>query len=344
MSGFSARFPACCSYSAPILRRSSGPPGWILEYWTIPTTRFPSSPWAGSSKPRVEATRCEHFGLLAGQGLNLQSLGIVGQLMRTAPNLDFALWDLALTQARNADGAVCYLRRMEQLSVVGYAIYQPGVPAIDQIIDGALALAVSAIRELVGKVVVEVTFAHAEPRDIGVFRKFFGVPLLFDAEESTVVVPAEALPLPVRSRDDKERGRLQDLVRRHLALQHPDIVAQVVRLLRPRITSGGVSLDEIAAFLSLHPWSLLRRLKARGTTFRRLLNETRYEVAGQLLRGTRLSVTQIGVALGYADTAVFTRAFRRWSGASPSDWRARCQEVFAEPTPSSSPDMMPEGG
>ena len=105
------------------------------------------------------------------------------------------------------------------------------------------------------------------------------------------MVPAGALPLPVRSRDDKERARLQDLVRRHFALQHPDIVAQVVRLLRPRVTSGGVSLDEVAAFLSLHPWSLLRRLKLRGTTFRRLLNETRYEVAGQLLRGTRLSVT-----------------------------------------------------
>ena len=62
----------------------------------------------------VEATGCEHFGLLAGQGLNLQSLGVVGQLMRTAPNLDFALWDLALTQARNADGAVSYLRPMEE--------------------------------------------------------------------------------------------------------------------------------------------------------------------------------------------------------------------------------------
>ncbi len=93
----------------------------------------------------VEATRCEHFGLLAGQGLNLQSLGIVGQLMLTAPNLHFALWDLALTQARNADGAVCYLRRMEQFSVVGYAIYQPGVPAIDQIIDGARARTKSRI-------------------------------------------------------------------------------------------------------------------------------------------------------------------------------------------------------
>jgi len=58
----------------------------------------------------VDATQCPHFGLLAGQGLTLQSLGRVGQLMRTAPTLEFALWDLVLSQAANADGAVCYLR------------------------------------------------------------------------------------------------------------------------------------------------------------------------------------------------------------------------------------------
>jgi hypothetical protein len=58
----------------------------------------------------VEATRCEHFGLLAGQGLNLQSFGIIGRLMQTALSLHFALWDLTLTQARDADGAVWYLQ------------------------------------------------------------------------------------------------------------------------------------------------------------------------------------------------------------------------------------------
>jgi AraC-like DNA-binding protein len=270
----------------------------------------------------VEATRCEHFGLLVGQGLNLQSLGIAGRLMRTAANLDFALGDLALIQARDADGAVCYLRRMEQFLFVGYAVYQPSVPAIDQIIDGAMALAVNAIRELVGQVIVEVTFSHVQPVEIAAYRSFFGVPLVFDAEESTVVLPVEALSLAVRGRNDKERYTLQNLIQNRLRPRHPDIVAQVARLLRSHVISGEVSLDEVAKILSLEPWSLHRRLKTHGTTFRRLLSETRYEVAGQLLRGTRMSVTQIGLALGYAETAAFTRAFRRWSGAAPSDWRA----------------------
>src|SRR5262249_24094750 len=101
-------------------------------------------------------------------------------------------------------------------------------------------------------------------------------------------------------------------------------------LLRARVISGPTSLEETAAALALHPRSLLRRLKASGTTFRDLLNETRLEVAYQLLTGTRLSITQIGLALRYADTAAFTRAFERWSGLAPSAWRARRLPVLRD--------------
>ena len=89
----------------------------------------------------VGATRCEHFGLLAGQSLTLQSLGIVGQLMQTAPTLEFALWDLALSQARHVEGAVFYLRRMGDFSALCYAVHQPRTPAVNQISDSAIAFA-----------------------------------------------------------------------------------------------------------------------------------------------------------------------------------------------------------
>ena len=250
--------------------------------------------------------------------------------MRTAPTLEFALWDLALCQARNADGAVCYFRRMGELSGLCYAVYQPRTSAVDQISDSAIALAFNAIRELAGPVVIEVKLSHAPPRDISPFRRFFGVPLRFDSEESGVVLPSRALSLPVMSVDPVLRNRLQDKIWAHPALSRPDICAQVVRTLRPRIISGQVSIEEVAASLSLHPRSLLRKLKAQGTTFRDLLNETRFEVACQLLGGTRLSITEIGLVFGYSDTAVFTRSFERQCGLAPSEWRARQSETTAQ--------------
>jgi AraC-like DNA-binding protein len=106
-------------------------------------------------------------------------------------------------------------------------------------------------------------------------------------------------------------------------LSGADLRSQVMRLLRIMIISGRVSIEEVADQLTLHPRTLLRRLKSQGTTFRALLSATQLEVACQLLRGTRLGVTEVGMALGYAEPAAFTHAFERWTGVPPSQWRLR---------------------
>jgi AraC-like DNA-binding protein len=72
----------------------------------------------------------------------------------------------------------------------------------------------------------------------------------------------------------------------------------------------------------LHERTLGRRLQASGTTFQRLLDDTRRDFAQQLLRDTRVTVTQVAAALGYDDPTVFTRAFTRWTGRTPSRFRA----------------------
>jgi transcriptional regulator GlxA family with amidase domain len=73
----------------------------------------------------------------------------------------------------------------------------------------------------------------------------------------------------------------------------------------------------------MHPRTLNRRLRNEGTTFRKLLNESRFEVARQLLTGTRLEVGGIAGALGYADISALSHAFHRMAGASPVQWRNR---------------------
>jgi AraC-like DNA-binding protein len=76
----------------------------------------------------------------------------------------------------------------------------------------------------------------------------------------------------------------------------------------------------------MHHRTLNRRLKAEGTTFQQLLDEVRFEAACQLLDTARIPITEIAVSLGYAETSAFSRAFRRWSGATPIERRRRSQE------------------
>lgn len=71
----------------------------------------------------------------------------------------------------------------------------------------------------------------------------------------------------------------------------------------------------------MHGRTLHRRLAASGTNFRALVDECRYEIARQMLDDTDCDVSHVAYMLDYADTSAFARAFRRWSGTTPSLWR-----------------------
>jgi AraC-like DNA-binding protein len=95
----------------------------------------------------------------------------------------------------------------------------------------------------------------------------------------------------------------------------------VSRVLGARVIFPNTSLEEIASEFSMQPRTLNRRLQAEGTTFRELVNKARFEVARQLLKGTRMRIADIALALGYANMSGFSHAFQRWSGEAPSEWR-----------------------
>jgi AraC-like DNA-binding protein len=71
----------------------------------------------------------------------------------------------------------------------------------------------------------------------------------------------------------------------------------------------------------MHRRTMSRRLKGSGVGYRAITNEIRFEIARQLLEDTEVSLGQISAALGYSEASTFTRAFRRWSGGTPTAWR-----------------------
>jgi AraC-like DNA-binding protein len=87
----------------------------------------------------------------------------------------------------------------------------------------------------------------------------------------------------------------------------------------------------VAFRLDLHPRTLHRRLVNEGTSFRTILDEVRLEVAQQILRGTNVTITQLALWLGYSEAAAFAHAYRRWTGTSAAEWRARERSVNGGP-------------
>ncbi|MFF0529926.1 helix-turn-helix domain-containing protein [Nocardia amikacinitolerans] len=82
-------------------------------------------------------------------------------------------------------------------------------------------------------------------------------------------------------------------------------------------------LPRVAAALFLSSRTLSRRLNAEGTSFRALVDEVRRARSEQLLGHTRLTTEQVASRLGYAESASFIRAFRRWNGCPPQEFRSR---------------------
>ena len=284
----------------------------------------------------VIKTQCQHFGHLIGRHTGISSFGLLGLLTQQSPNVSTALHSLVRFAHLHVRGAVIYLEKKDNIAFLGYSIIQTGIEAREQIEDGAVTIAFNILRELCGPTwkPLNVLFAHRIPKDVRPFRQFFKTPLSFDAERNGILFPATWLQQPVMSADSKQHSLLQKQVDQLEHQYSHDFAEQVRRVLHPALLTQQASADNIAALFSIHQRTMHRRLNACGTSFQKIADESRFEIAGQLLENSSMKISQIAETLDYADASAFTRAFRRWSETTPSLWRERYQEANADPVES----------
>jgi AraC-like DNA-binding protein len=270
-------------------------------------------------------TGCRHFGLLIGERGGLQGFGIVGLLARYSTDVATALQRLVSFFHLHTRGSGVALSVAGDLATFRYDVLQPNVEAVDQLGEGAVATIFNILRSMCGSDwrPVEIRIAHRQPPDLQPYRRYFRMAPTFDAAEYAVVFKASWLHRPVPEGD----VQLVRLLQQHmLALESKyegNLVAQVRAVLRSAILGGHAGEEQIAELLSLHRRTMHRRLIAEGTRFRELDAECRYDIARQLLEHSALAITEIAATLGYAEASVLTRAFRRWSGTTPTLWRQR---------------------
>jgi AraC-like DNA-binding protein len=99
------------------------------------------------------------------------------------------------------------------------------------------------------------------------------------------------------------------------------LASRVRQLLRPHLAAGGLDRAAVARRLGMSERTLLRRLASEGATYRDLLDQVRYEIAASWLADR--PVHEVAARLGYADPRAFRRAFQRWAGCTPAEWRDR---------------------
>ncbi len=272
----------------------------------------------------VENSRCEHFGLLVGRRAGMSSLGPVGFLMRSAPDVRSALEALFRHLHVHDSGAVITLDRAGAYVSLGYTILQHDVPCREQILAIAMAIGLNILRGLCGADwrPDETHFAFRRPGDPTPYREFLGPRIRFDAENSAFLFASRWLDYPLAGADPLLHRLMAERVSELERLAGDDLLMQLRRVLCTLVMTSDCSLEAAARHAGMRGRTLNRRLADHGTSFLELREEARRELACQLLESTSKPANQVAVTLGYTDASSFTRAFKRWTGMGPQAWRA----------------------
>jgi AraC-like DNA-binding protein len=266
----------------------------------------------------AKVTARRDISLLVVSSFRPSGLGLVGELAAEGPDVNTALRNLVRLLQYNTLAGYPIFSVDHPMATLGFELRTFDFPGANFILEAAIGICLRFMQWLCGKQwkPEEVHLSGRKPADPRPFQDFFGAPVRFSAMNDAVLFSADWLERPVvREQRRRETERLEiaaapfsELVRRQVAMS---------------IGFASFGARDLALQLDVSPRQFFRRLKAEGTTCQKIMDDVKFSRARHLLAAGDAPITQIGLALGYPDQSAFTRAFARWSGVPPSEWRKK---------------------
>ncbi len=159
--------------------------------------------------------------------------------------------------------------------------------------------------------------------DEAMLTRFFGCPIEFHSKRDAMIFDEQLLDIPfVTHNADLLRALLPTLDERVARKTGHGFLDEVREAVARRMSGERPSVRKIARELTTTPRTLQRRLGEHGTTYREVLDDVRHRAALRLLETASISVAEASFLLGFEELNSFARAFRRWEGKTPQQWRA----------------------
>jgi AraC-like DNA-binding protein len=166
-------------------------------------------------------------------------------------------------------------------------------------------------------------FQHPKPKDLSAYDRLFRAPLRFDQPINEMGLDAACLQYPLMQAD-LGLGIVLDHYAEELLAKLPQaesFLDSVRRIISRGLRGGDPSLAVIAKQLGYAPRTLQRKLQESGTSYYTLLDEMRRELSIYYLQEEHIAISEVAFLLGFSETSAFHRAFRRWVGVSPGEFR-----------------------
>lgn len=287
-------------------------------------TRLPSTVIAELWRRAPIAANDDAFGLHAAERLKPGQWGLVEYWIASSPNARealerFARYYRVLTEMMRMSVEV----RGERASIVWESI---GPTDLRHASEHFAAIVTLTMRRLLGThgTPLEIAFTHERSPAADELRRVLGAPVRFGARAMRIDVARTLLELPLSTTDDELARALRPVVDAALARlpSEDDVVERARRELVDTLRSGAPEMRALARRLRTSSRTLQRVLATNGTSYKTLVDEVRRELAMGYLADGRMTLPDVAVLLGFSQQSALTRAFKRWTGGTPTAFRS----------------------
>ena len=267
------------------------------------------------------------IGLRLGRQLNPSSHGPMGYLALSSPDLLTALQALRDFLPARIPFLHLEVSLEEEWLRCGMSLKLEANADEQRVLQECFALGIqSFVESILGGKAKGSRFEMAHPRPAyhRQYRHYLHAPVKFSAGRNTVLIPASLARVPNAVGDPENYAQAFAICQRLLQQAPAKELSTRDRVRRYLLSqpAGTVTEAQVARAMFISKRTLARRLEAEDSSYRAIREQLMAELAVRHLRESRLTVEAVAALLGYNDTAAFRKAFRRWYGETPSEFRA----------------------
>lgn len=268
-------------------------------------------------------TQDPHLGFHLGQQFEPDRWGILGLIALTCPNVMSALDAQYRFQSLSGNMGAPMLSSDEKTSFLQWVpAYDCSHHTSEMIITGLVSLTRVLINE-VDYSPIKVTFTHKKPVQSLEYERFFGCSVVFSASANSLTINNKLLQKPLRHGDGETYQLLMQHAKSLLAEQSFSSPLEVIKdFLLKTLPNHVPDIEEVAEYMDMSVRSTQRKLSEFGTNYSQVLDGIRKELAMTYLKQTQNTMIFISERLGFSEQSAFQRAFKRWTGSTPRQFRA----------------------
>lgn len=273
----------------------------------------------------AKALDCPDFGMRLASLQSGRMFGPLGLVMQNSRTFGEALDYVSKHAQAHSLASRLWLKRLpdEKAVFAGHDILLDRLPHRSQAMEQLMLVGHLAAMEITGGQarVRRVHFRHQPVSPLRVYRRYFGCDVLFDQNEDGIVFSDRDLAAPILDPDSRVYELATAFIDAQFAGRRTPLGALARGVIMQFLGTDDCGNERVAAELNLHPRTLHRRLRAEGTSFRRVKDEVRRDLMLYYLQDTDLEFARISDRLGFAEQSVMTRSCNRWFGVSPTRLR-----------------------